>query len=99
MLQSMRLQRIKHDLATEQQQYLLKHLFIHSFMYLAASGLNCCMRDFCCILWIFHCGRDSLVVAQGLCSCAVGLAAPQHVKCLFLDQGSNLHPLHCKADS
>ena len=40
----------------------------------------------------FHC-------VQGLCSCGVGLAAPQHVKCLFLDQGLNLHPLHFKADS
>ena len=59
-LQSVRLQRIQHDLATEQQQYLLKHLFIHSFMYLAASGLNCRMRDFCCILQIFHCGSGAL---------------------------------------
>ena len=49
-----------------------------------------------CSLW--HAG--SLVEACELSSCgARGLVAPWHVGSQFPDQGWNLRPLHCKADS
>ena len=62
MLWSMRSPRIKRNLATEQQQYLLKHLFIYAFICLAASGLHRSMRRLCCILLGFIVCRGSVVV-------------------------------------
>ena len=53
--------------------------------------LHCTTRDLS--LWIAY----SLVEACWLSCC--GAWAPEHVGSYFLDQGSNLHPLNCKADS
>ena len=56
------------------------------FIYLAALGLSFGTQYLCCIM-------------QDLSLWHAGLVPLQHVESLFPDQGSNLHPQHCKADS
>ena len=58
---------------------LKKYLLI----YLAASGLNYCMQDLCCVTW-------------DLSLCCVGLVAPWDVGSYFPNQGSDLCPLRCR---
>ena len=55
-------------------------------IYLAASGLSCSTWDLGCI-------------TRALSLRRAGLVAPWQVGSLFLDQGLNPHPLHCKVDS
>ena len=43
--------------------------------------------------------RDSPVVALGLSSCGLEAQLSHHAVSQFPDQGSNPHPLRCKADS
>ena len=63
------------------------------YLHLAASGLSLCMQDLHSVMqdlpvWCMV----SLVAVHGLsCSAACGI--------LFPNQGLNLHPLYCKADS
>ena len=73
----------------------LSALKINPYVYiLAALGL-CCGA------------QASFVAVRGLSLLSllaqylwyVGLAAPQHMGSQVLNQGSNLSPLHCKADS
>ena len=91
---------------------LLLKSFIY-FLFLAALDLCCCAQAFsscleqglhssccvqaswcggfsCCRAWVLG-TRVSVLTARGL-SCPVACG-------IFPDQGSNQHPLHCKADS
>ena len=70
-------------------------------MYLAVLGLSHGTQDRPCIMWDLYLWRmDSLVVIPGLQYLwHIGLVALQHVGSLFPEQGSNPHPLHCRADS
>ena len=80
----------------EDTGYLISHvgastgLFVFS-IYLAASGLNCVIRD----LSLWH--TDSSCGARAP-ECT-GSVAPWHVGSSFPDQGSILRLLHWKADS
>ena len=68
---------------------------------------NCFLNELMWLGWISVVARRNFVVscrtfhrgAQSLWLWLVGLDAPQHVGSWFPDQGSNLLPLHCKADS
>ena len=78
----------------------LGFFFFLIFIYLAALGLSCSTRDF----FFWQC-TDFLVVLWGLWSTGArylqdaGFVALRHVGSYFPNQGSNLHFLHCKADS
>ena len=84
---------------------LLRRYLKKIHIYLAASVLSCSMQDLHCIIGDLRCGADSLVLGCGLLSMWVqclrhsGLVALRHMGSYFPNQGSNLHPLHCKADS
>ena len=91
--------------------YIFFFFFFKTFI-LAEVGLHCCTQAFSsciewvllsgCSVWAFHCSgfsccearvleSGSVVVAHGhSCSMACGI---------FLDQGSNWCPLHCKVYS
>ena len=69
MLQSMGLQKVRHDLKTEQQQCFFKVLFIYLFnifIFLSVLGLRCSMGSSAatggyssCGAWASHCGGFS----------------------------------------
>ena len=74
-------------------------------VFLAALSFSRSTRDLCrgtqASLELWHVGSVVVLRLQsaGLCSsCHTGLVAPWHVGPWFPDQGSNLCPLHWKAD-
>ena len=73
-------------------------MFGKVFFFLAALGLRCgaqashCGGFSCCGPWALG-ARASEVAAHGLSSCGMRACG------IFLDQGSNLCPLHLQADS
>ena len=92
-------------LSLHQQNHLDDHKFgvffvCFFFFFLALLGLSCGTRGIfvvSCGSFVLVHGLDSSVWAQYLWY--AGLVAPWHVEVQFSDQGLNLHPLHCEADS
>ena len=76
-------------LVTEGGNFRVFYFILNLFSYLAMLGLSCSVYDL-----LLQC-TGSLVMAPG----HAGLVALQHVESSFPNQGSNLHPLHCKVDS
>ena len=73
----------------------VKHYFIlkNTFIYLAASGLSCIVRDL-----LLQC-MDSLVVMLRLRSCGVWAQLLCRMESQLPNQGSNPFPCTCKVDS
>ena len=69
------------------------------FTYLAALGLSCSMWDFHASCGIWHCGRQTLQWLKDSGVAVSGLSYSRHVGIFVPDQGLNLCPLHCKANS